>query len=92
MFSMTLKSRVHKAWLAALSSDGGKTLPYQRNVQDGPTGIPNTGSNEFSYPTVLQTGDGAIHVMYSYAPHGAPRTIKYVRFTEDWVKNSTASN
>ena len=77
---------------AALSSDGGKTWSRQRNVQNGPTGIPNTGPNEFSYPTVLQTGDGAIHVMYSYAPHGATRTIKYVRFTEDWVKNSTASN
>lgn len=69
---------------AGISSDDGKNWK-SRNVQDGPTGIPSQGNNQFSYPTVLQTPDGIIHTMYSYAPKGQPRTIKYVRFTEDWV-------
>ena len=77
---------------AGISTDDGKTWK-SRYLQNGPTGAPSTGSNEFAYPTVLQTPDGNIHVMYTYNP-SAPsqaKTIKYVRFVEDWVTNSSAT-
>lgn len=63
----------------AVSSDDGKTWPHQRLIQHGDS-TSNKG-NEFSYPTVLQTNDGFIHVMYTYNRE----TIKYVRVTEDWI-------
>jgi predicted neuraminidase len=37
-----------------------------------------------SYPSIVQTRDGLIHVAYSYRGR---QCIKYVRFTEDWVRD-----
>jgi predicted neuraminidase len=42
---------------AAVSTDGGKTFPYQRNIVQG--------ENSFAYPTAVQTKDGKIHVVYT---------------------------
>lgn len=42
---------------AAVSTDGGKTWPYRRNLAEGP--------GSFSYPTAVQTKDGRIHVTYT---------------------------
>jgi len=71
---------------AGISHDGGKTWT-SRFVQNGPSGAVSKGSNEFAYPTVVQTGDGTIHVLYTYGTTGVgqPKTIKYISFTEDWV-------
>lgn len=83
----TDKSRGRDPLAAGISTDDGKTWK-QRDVQNGPTGLPSLGDNQFSYPTVLQTPDGMIHAMYTYAPAGQqtqPRTIKYIRFAESWV-------
>ncbi|MFD2114967.1 exo-alpha-sialidase [Paenibacillus yanchengensis] len=67
----------------AISEDGGETWPHVKNIQvsdlehkDTPIG--------YSYPAILGTADGQIHAAYSYLR----KAIKYVRFTEDWVKTN----
>jgi predicted neuraminidase len=42
---------------AAISTDGGRTWPHQRNLAEGP--------GSFSYPTAVQTRDNRIHVMFT---------------------------
>ena len=59
----------------ALSCDLGKTWPYYRDLDTGPPGT------ELSYPSILQSPDGYIHVSYTYNR----QTIKYVKFMEDWI-------
>eukprot|EP00041_Stephanoeca_diplocostata_P012749 m.214204 g.214204 ORF g.214204 m.214204 type:complete len:460 (-) comp19071_c0_seq4:1807-3186(-) len=66
----------------ALSSDGGETWTTQRDVQHGTSAsVQVAKGNEFSYPTILQTRDGVIHMMYTYNRD----TIKYKAFNESWV-------
>lgn len=65
--------------VVAMSEDGGKTWPHQRVLQEDKSGK----SVEFSYPTVLQSPDGMIHVSYTYNRE----TIKYQTFKEDWIKD-----
>lgn len=71
----------------AISKDNGKSWTCQRNLQHGVSEKnlegKNKGPYEFSYPTVLQTSDGNIHVMYTYLRE----TIKYKRVTEEWICN-----
>ena len=59
----------------SLSEDGGKTWPHYRDLETG-------SGPEYSYPCILQTSDGYIHVTYTYNRE----TIKYVKFMEDWIK------
>lgn len=66
---------------AALSKNGGTSWAKARNLQVHDDNSTSTSGVEFSYPTVLQTPDGNIHVAYTYNR----QTIKYVRFTESWV-------
>lgn len=65
----------------ALSEDDGATWPYWRNlqVQDA-----EYRDNEFgySYPTLLQTRDGKLHVAYSFLR----KTIKHVVLTPEWIQ------
>merc|ERR1719174_503714 len=68
----------------ALSADGGDTWPHQRDLQHGNS--LSLKGNEFSYPSVLRTSDGTVHVTYTYDR----RTIKYKRFSEKWIKKSPA--
>ena len=68
--------------VAALSEDEGRTWPVRRHLE----GRPDAESpNQYHYPSVIQTRDGAIHVTYSYfTPEG--KSIKHARFNEDWVR------
>eukprot|EP01100_Stratorugosa_tubuloviscum_P014454 TRINITY_DN773_c2_g3_i1.p1 TRINITY_DN773_c2_g3~~TRINITY_DN773_c2_g3_i1.p1 ORF type:complete len:374 (-),score=192.02 TRINITY_DN773_c2_g3_i1:172-1293(-) len=66
-----------------LSIDGGYTWPYMRELE--PACDPYfiySGDYEFSYPTLLQTPDGFVHITYTYNRD----TIKYIRVTEKWIK------
>lgn len=67
----------------AISQDGGDTWPHYRDLEYTKTGEgEGVGhSVEYSYPSILQTPDGYIHVSYTYNRE----TIKYVKFKEDWV-------
>jgi len=68
--------------VAALSDDEGATWKWKRHLDGSPA---NPSSNQYHYPSVIQTKDGAIHVTYSYfVPEG--RCIKHARFDEDWIR------
>jgi len=57
----------------ALSTDEGRTWPRKRNLE--------TSAGEFSYPAVIQTRDGLIHVTYTYLR----KSIKHAAFNEAWI-------
>lgn len=68
--------------VAAISDDEGETWKWRRHLDGNPATRVNS---QYHYPSVIQSRDGAIHVTYSYfVPEG--KSIKHVRFNEDWVK------
>ncbi len=66
------------AWL---SDDEGKTWKWKRHLE---LDKPEKGGGSFSYPSVMQSKDGLIHVTYSYSKDG--QAIKHAQFNLDWVK------
>ena len=89
--SCAFKGCTHRMPLSiALSYDGGDTFPHVRDLEYGNNypeqpGDPDPGRTEYSYPTVVQTHDGLIHISHSYNRD----TIKYQQVTEAWVRNGT---
>jgi len=80
---------LRKPLSVALSSDEGKTWSEVRDIETGRPGFgmeeqkPKTpGREEYSYPTILQMGDGMIHVAFTYRR----QTIKDVSFSESWIE------
>lgn len=64
----------------ALSSDGGTTWPVRRDLEVGDgyclTNNSRDGLNrELSYPTIIQTADGTLHIAFTYFR----QAIKYIR-------------
>ncbi|MBC7093147.1 exo-alpha-sialidase [Candidatus Bipolaricaulota bacterium] len=57
--------------VVALSPDEGKTWPCQLTLEEGP--------GEFSYPAIIQDGQGIIHVAYTYNR----KAICHVQVTEE---------
>ncbi len=57
----------------ARSTDGGKTWGNPLMLESNP--------GEYSYPSVFQSSDGLIHVIYTYRRW----SIKHVVFNEDWL-------
>jgi predicted neuraminidase len=87
----TLWPRVRYPLTVALSEDEGIAWPYRRqiDISDGFCGEANEELNRrCAYPSILQTGDGAIHVAYSYRGR---QCIKYVRFNESWIRGGLDS-
>ncbi|MCC6728020.1 MAG: exo-alpha-sialidase [Chthonomonadales bacterium] len=73
----------------SVSEDEGRTWRVARYLDRDDPG-PNAGS--YSYPSVIQARDGSLHATYSFTPNAAERekagrgeSIKYVRFTEEWL-------
>jgi predicted neuraminidase len=65
---------------AALSDDEGATWKWKNHIA-----LVEPRQKSFSYPSVIQSKDGLIHVTYSYAA-GPERTIKHAVFNKEWVK------
>jgi predicted neuraminidase len=64
----------------ALSSDNGATFPHRVTIDDGSGHALSNNSaagvnRELSYPSILQDGDGMLHIAYTYHR----RAIRYVR-------------
>jgi predicted neuraminidase len=74
----------------SLSEDEGKTWPWTRHIERDTTS-PRPGS--FHYPSIIQAGDGWLHVTYSFFVNRAPdgsgpegKSIKHARFNVEWIK------
>ncbi|MHB1558498.1 MAG: sialidase family protein [Isosphaeraceae bacterium] len=65
----------------ALSSDQDRTWPVRRNVREG--------DDDFGYPTVLQTQDGRIHLVFT---SGRRTVVNHAVFEEDWVLRGAGQN
>ncbi len=65
----------------SLSDDEGKTWKWTRILDRKE----NKNKGSFSYPSVIQTKDGLIHISYSYKVN-ENKTIKHVSFKMDWIK------
>jgi predicted neuraminidase len=64
----------------SISEDEGRTWRYTRSIENT-----KKGEGAYAYPTVIQSEDGKIHATFSYHVK-ENKTIKYVSFTEEWVK------
>ena len=65
----------------SISEDDGKTWKFTHNIERD-----KNKEGRFSYPSVIQTKDGLIHVTYSFH-YNEEKTIKHIAFSSDWVKN-----
>ena len=59
----------------SISADNGKTWQWTRHLENSP-------KERFDYPSIIQSGDGSLHVTYSYNT----RAIKHAHFDEAWVQ------
>jgi predicted neuraminidase len=65
----------------ALSLDEGHTWPYVRDLQ-----TEFDKRLEFTYPSIVQTPNGDIHISYTWSSLRRRTAIRYVRITEQWIK------
>jgi predicted neuraminidase len=66
----------------AVSEDNGESWPFRRYLQ---TADVEYLANQlgYSYPSIVQTREGDIHVAYTYLRKG----IKHVRLSEEWIRH-----
>ena len=89
------KAGPRKPLSVALSKDNGETWVWVRDLETGlpapePRKDPNRkqpGREEYSYPSIIQTGDGRIYMAYTYRRY----TIKVVRFDEKWIESGSTT-
>lgn len=80
------RSRWVDSIYAPHSEDGGHSRPVRRNLEVGDGYCLSNNSREgpnreFSYPSIHQGRDGALHLAYTYFR----QAIKYVRVDPSWV-------
>ncbi|UCH36534.1 MAG: exo-alpha-sialidase [Armatimonadota bacterium] len=63
----------------AISDDEGETWKWQRHLE-----AVEAGRGYFAYPSIIQTRDGMMHVVYVFEM-SAGRGIKHAAFNEEWV-------
>ena len=73
----------------AISADGGRSWPWQRNLDEGDGYCMTNNSRqklnrEFSYPSIKQGLNGELHIAYTYFR----QAIKYVCVDEAWAKEA----
>lgn len=66
------------AWL---SDDEGGTWPHRRRLALAPPG-----GGSFSYPSLIQARDGALHATWSEV-RGGLETIRHARFNRAWIRS-----
>jgi predicted neuraminidase len=66
-----------------LSEDEGKTWRCKRYLENDPEG---ESAGSYSYPSVIESRDGTIHVSYSYHVGKRGEAIKWAHFNEAWVR------
>lgn len=67
----------------SLSADEGKSWSNTRHIEVNEN--KEKGSSA-SYPSIIQSLDGTLHVIFSYRPAGASQEcIKYFSFLESWI-------
>ncbi|WP_017347632.1 sialidase family protein [Pantoea sp. A4] len=75
----------------AISTDGGLSWPWQRNLDEGDGYCMTNNSQqklnrEFSYPSIKQGINGELHIAYTYFR----QAIKYVCVEESWATGGAA--
>jgi predicted neuraminidase len=65
-----------------LSDDEGKTWKWKTRIEDRPRG-----QGGFSYPSMIQTADGLIHLTYSYDFEKGQKSIKHVVVNPEKISN-----
>jgi predicted neuraminidase len=77
----------------ALSEDDGLTWPWKRNLEVGDGYCMSNDSErrinrEYSYPSLYQTKDGALHVAYTvFRQH-----IRHARVMPEWITSNASSS
>ena len=62
----------------AISDDEGESWKWKKNIENIKTG-------SFSYPSVIQSKKGKIHITYTYRLSDKQKNIKHIYFSEEWV-------
>ncbi len=84
VFNDTEKGRYNLT--VALSDDDGNSWKWKKSIENDTRQEKATSSH---YPAVVEGADGHIHISYSYHRDDITpgRTIKYVSFPLQWIKN-----
>jgi len=65
-----------------LSDNEGETWKWKEYLENGP----KQGGGSYSYPCLIQTGDGLLHITYSWRAGEAEKSIKHVVVNADKIK------